>query len=56
MTTISQDSLKTRTTLTVNNKRYDYFNLKTAEQQLGDLSRLPITLKILLENLLLKII
>ena len=52
MTEISQDSLKTRAILTVNNERYDYFSLKAAERELGDLSRLPITLKILLENLL----
>lgn len=47
-----QDSLQTRTTLTVGSKSYDYYSLKTAEKQLGDLSRLPFSLKILLENLL----
>lgn len=48
----SLDSLKTRTTLTVNNKKYDYFSLPAAEKTLGKLDRLPISLKILLENLL----
>lgn len=49
----SLDSLKTRRVLTVNNTSYDYFSLSAAEQAgLKDLSRLPFTLKILLENLL----
>ena len=49
---IGQDSLKTRQTLTVGGKSYDYFSLKEAEKTLGDLSRLPFSLKVLLENLL----
>ena len=48
----SLDSLKTRRTLTVTGTPYDYFSLAAAAEQLGDLSRLPHTLKILLENLL----
>src|ERR1700735_4285322 len=47
-----QDTLKTRATLSVGNKNYDYFSLKTAEKTLGDLARLPFSLKVLLENLL----
>src|SRR6202008_3577331 len=40
-------------TLTVGGKAYDYFSLKAAEKNgLGDLSRLPNSLKVLLENLL----
>jgi aconitate hydratase len=31
---------------------YDYFSIPEAEKQLGDLSRLPFSLKVLLENLL----
>jgi aconitate hydratase len=31
---------------------YDYFDLKAAEASLGDVSRLPFTIKVLLENLL----
>jgi aconitate hydratase len=47
-----QDSLKTRRSLKVGNREYDYFSLKEAETQLGDISRLPVSLKVLLENLL----
>ncbi len=48
-----KDSLGVRKTLQVEGKSYDYFDLKVAEQKLGaDLSRLPFSLKILLENLL----
>jgi len=46
------DTLKTRQTLTAGGKTYDYFSLKAAEKTLGDLSRLPFSLKVLLENLL----
>jgi aconitate hydratase len=49
----SIDSLKTRRTLKVGAKAYDYFSLPAAEKSgLGDLSRLPCSLKVLLENLL----
>ncbi|MDP6262927.1 MAG: aconitate hydratase AcnA [Rhodospirillales bacterium] len=48
-----QDSLKTRRTMTVGDKEYDYFSLEAAaEAGLGDVSRLPFSLKVLLENLL----
>ncbi|MAZ78170.1 MAG: aconitate hydratase AcnA [Legionellaceae bacterium] len=49
---MSIDSLKTKSTLTAAGKEYDYYSLKKAEQKLGDLSKLPFTLKVLLENLL----
>ncbi len=52
MKTVGQDSLKTRRTLTVEGKSYDYFSLPEAARTLGDISRLPVTLKILLENIL----
>ena len=52
MTRTGQDTLKTRKTLTVDGNDYDYFSLKEAEKQVGDLSKLPFTLKVLLENLL----
>ena len=52
MTTVGQDSLKTRKTLQVEGKEYDYFSLKAAAEKIGDISRLPYTLKVLLENLL----
>ena len=51
-TQTGHDTLKTRTSLSVGGKSYDYFSLKTAEKTLGDLSRLPFSLKVLLENLL----
>ena len=46
------DSLKTRRTMKVGAKSYDYYSLKAAEKTLGDLSRLPFSLRVLLENLL----
>ncbi|MGH7067780.1 MAG: aconitate hydratase AcnA, partial [Acetobacteraceae bacterium] len=52
MTTIGQDSLKTRRTLTVDGKDYQYFSLDAAARSLGDLKRLPVTLKVLLEQVL----
>ena len=52
MTHTGQDTLNVRKTLNVNGKSYDYFSLPDAEKQLGDISKLPFTLKILLENLL----
>jgi len=50
--TIGHDSLKTRRTLTVGGKDYDYFSLPAAAGLLGDLARLPFSLKVLAENLL----
>jgi aconitate hydratase len=52
MTSVGKDSLKTQRTLAVGNRNYEYFSLPVAEQKLGDISRLPISLKILLENIL----
>src|SRR5690606_29345197 len=49
---IGKDTLKTRRTLTVDGKQYDYFSLAAAAERLGDLTRLPVSLKVLLENLL----
>src|SRR5579864_2720237 len=49
----SLDSFKTRRKLSVGNKTYWYFSLKAAEKNgLHGISRLPNSLKILLENLL----
>jgi len=48
----SVDSLKCRRSLEVNVKAYDYYSLPEAAKQLGDISRLPTSLKVLLENLL----
>jgi aconitate hydratase len=52
MTAIGHDSLKTLKTLTVDGKDYRYFSLAEAADALGDISHLPKTLKILLENVL----
>ncbi len=52
MTRTGHDSLNTRQTLTVEGKEYDYFSLDAAAKEIGDVSRLPYTLKVLLENLL----
>ena len=52
MTRTGHDSLQTRKTLEVDGKSYDYFSLKAAADKIGDISRLPYTLKVLLENLL----
>jgi aconitate hydratase 1 len=46
------DTLKTRRTLKVGDRSYDYFSLKAAEAELGDITRLPYSIKVLLENLL----
>lgn len=49
----SLDSFKARKTLTVNGKEYTYYSLNAAaENGLGDVSRLPASLKVLLENML----
>ena len=53
MTTVGHDSLKTRKKLKVGTKTYDYFSLDAAAKALKvDFSRLPYSMKVLLENLL----
>jgi aconitate hydratase len=48
-----KNSFATKSKLSANNKEYTYFSLKKAEEHLGEeISRLPYTLKILLENML----
>ncbi|MCZ4281443.1 aconitate hydratase AcnA [Kiloniella laminariae] len=49
---LGKDTLKTRRQLKVNGKAYDYYSLEEASKTLGDISRLPFSLKVLLENLL----
>jgi len=48
----SKNSLNSKATLKAGNQSYEYFSLPEAYKKLGDLSRLPYSLKILLENLL----
>ncbi len=51
----SIDTLKTRRDLTVGRKKYAYYSLKAAEEAgLTGISELPVSMKVLLENLLRK--
>ncbi len=52
MTQVGQDTLGTRSTLSVGDKDYAYYSLSKAAAKLGDISRLPFSMKVLLENLL----
>jgi aconitate hydratase len=52
MSICGKDNLQTRRTLKVGDKSYDYFSLKAASEKIGDVSKLPFTLKVVLENLL----
>ncbi|HKK30701.1 MAG TPA: aconitate hydratase AcnA [Alphaproteobacteria bacterium] len=52
MAITGQDSLGTCRQLQAGGKTYDYFSLEAASAKVGDLSRLPNSLKILAENLL----
>ena len=52
MTTTGHDTLGTRSTLDVGDKKYAYYSLDKAAAKLGDVSRLPFSMKVLLENLL----
>ena len=48
----SSNSLSTLSTLEAGGKTFHYYSLKKAEESLGDLQRLPFSLKVLMENLL----
>ena len=52
MTAVGHDTLATRTSLDVNGETYAYYSLVKAADKLGDISRLPFSMKVLLENLL----
>ncbi|MEZ5743754.1 MAG: aconitate hydratase AcnA [Sphingomonadaceae bacterium] len=52
MTQVGQDTLGTRSTMTVGGKDVAYYSLDKAAEKIGDISRLPASLKVLLENLL----
>jgi aconitate hydratase len=52
MKPLGQDTLNTRRTLTVGGKHFTYFSIPQAQAALGDVSRLPVSLKILLEGVL----
>ena len=52
MKSVGQDSLGVRRTLDVDGRTYHYFSMPEAAKQIGDVSRLPVSLKVLLENVL----
>jgi aconitate hydratase len=52
MTAIGQDTLGTRDSLDVGGKTIHYYSLEKAQAKIGDVSRLPFSMKVLLENLL----
>src|SRR3954447_25973552 len=52
MNPTGQDSLRTRSALEAGGKSYAYYSLPKAAETLGDVSRLPFSMKVLLENLL----
>ena len=53
MAIAGRDVFNTRRTLTIGKQEYDYFSLSAAEEAgLGHFSRLPKSLKVILENLL----
>lgn len=49
---MSSNSYNAKQVLDVKGKQYDYYSIPEAEKQLGDLSKLPFSLKVLVENLL----
>ncbi len=52
MTAVGQDTLATRSTLEAGGQTVTYYSLDKAAAKLGDISRLPFSMKVLLENLL----
>jgi aconitate hydratase len=52
LTAVGHDQMNTRRTLEVGGKRYAYYSLAAAQEAIGDVSRLPYSMKVLLENLL----
>ena len=51
MTQVGKNSLDTRSTLTVGGKSYAYYSLKKAAEKIGDVSRLPFSMKVLLARI-----
>jgi len=52
MTQVGKNSLDTRSLMDVRGKQYAYYSLNSAAEKIGDVSRLPFSMKVLLENLL----
>jgi aconitate hydratase len=52
MTQVGKNSLDTRSSMEVGGKTFAYYSLRKAAEKIGDVSRLPFSMKVLLENLL----
>src|SRR3954466_78345 len=52
MTSTGHDTLGTRSTFDVGGRSYSYYSLAKAAAKLGNVDRLPFSMKVLLENLL----
>ena len=52
MTAVGNNNLGTRDTLSVGGASYAFYSLPRAAAKLGDISRLPFSMKVLLENML----
>jgi aconitate hydratase len=52
MTAVGQDTLATRSELKVGDKTYAYYSIEKAAARVGDVSRLPFSMKVLFENLI----
>ncbi|MCP9221643.1 aconitate hydratase AcnA [Erythrobacter sp. LQ02-29] len=52
MTEVGKDTLGTRSTMTVDGKEYAYYSFAKAAEKVGDVSRLPFSMKALFENML----
>ena len=52
MTSVGNDSLGTRASFDVDGQTYAYYSLAKAAEKLGDIARLPFSMRVLLENLL----
>ena len=52
MTQVGKDTLGTRSTMDVGGKTIAYYSLAKAAETIGDVSRLPFSMKVLLENML----
>lgn len=52
MSRVGQDTLQTKQSFTISGKTYNYFSLQEAEKHFPGISKLPFSLKVLLENLL----
>ena len=48
MTQVGKNSLDTRASMTVGGKTYAYYSLARAAEKIGDVSRLPFSMKVLL--------